>query len=130
MTNFEKYKNEVLQNCGEVLQNLRVANGEPRTCCDIYCHECDFFDMKCETMKIKWLYEEYKEPPVDWSKVEVDTPILVSKNELIWEKRHFAQYRDGKIYAWARGCTSWTGVGRENWIYAKLPELPEEAKNE
>lgn len=86
--------------------------------------------MTCEAMKIKWLYEEYKEPPVDWSKVEVDTPILVSKNKFIWEKRHFAQYRDGKIYAWAFGCTSWTGVGSENWIYAKLPELPEEAKNE
>ena len=77
-----------------------------------------------------WLLEEYKEPEVDWSKVEVDTPILVrrSDNEE-WNKRYFAGYgNDGCIYAWSNGCTSWTAYNNSDvteWEYAKLAESEE-----
>lgn len=68
-------------------------------------------------------YEE--EPEVDWSKVEVDTPILVRDNEnKEWNKRHFAMYEDETLYAWSDGFTSWT-VHRNSmtkWKYAKLAE--------
>ena len=64
---------------------------------------------------------------VDWSKVPVDTPILVRDyEESDWEKRHFAFFEDGKIYAWLSGTTSWTS-GRNDaafgWTYAKLAEV-------
>ena len=68
--------------------------------------------------------EEYEEPETDWSKVEVDTSILVrqGKNER-WLERHFAKYENGLVYAWSDGCTSWTTEGYTTaWKYAKLAE--------
>nr|DAQ82122.1 MAG TPA: hypothetical protein [Caudoviricetes sp.] len=64
---------------------------------------------------------------IDWSKVPVDTPILVRDyEESDWEKRHFAFFKDGKIYAWLSGTTSWTSGRNDNafsWTYAKLAEV-------
>lgn len=61
---------------------------------------------------------------VDWSKVAVDTPILVrDSNESRWGKRYFALFEDGLIYAWESGATSWSieNHGRVvPWKYAKL----------
>lgn len=79
----------------------------------------------CIYTKLEWLQAEYKEPEVDWSKVEVDTPIYVrdyERNE--WVPRHFAKYEDGEVYAWLGGMTSFTGghIPIEAWTYAKLAE--------
>ena len=69
-----------------------------------------------------------EEAEVDWSKVKVNTPILVSNNpNLDWTKRYFARFEDGEVYAWVNGGTSWT---RHNgdvraWKYAKLAESEE-----
>ena len=67
---------------------------------------------------------EYK-PPVDWSKVPVDTKIYVKnlKNEL-WKKRHFSHCTpDGKVHAFRYGTTSFTAdEGTLRWEYAKLAE--------
>lgn len=64
---------------------------------------------------------------VDWSKVKVDTPILIRKcKEDDWEKRHFAFFKDGRIYAWLSGTTSWTNNNPDavfSWKYAKLAEV-------
>lgn len=60
---------------------------------------------------------------VDWEKVEVDTPILVSDDGIDWRKRYFALFEDGIIYAWESGATSWSveNKGRVvSWKYAKL----------
>lgn len=63
----------------------------------------------------------------DWSKVPVDTPILVSDtNGTNWEKRHFAYFKDGMVYAWLSGKTSWTTEKADDafsWKYAKLAEV-------
>jgi len=38
---------------------------------------------------------------VDWSKVEVDTPIFVRNSiEEVWKCRYFAMYENGEVYAW------------------------------
>lgn len=38
--------------------------------------------------------------PVDWSKVAVDTPILVRDNIFSkWAKRYFAKYENGRVYS-------------------------------
>lgn len=66
---------------------------------------------------------------IDWSKVPVDTPILVKNHDgESWEKRYFAFFKDGNIYAWMCGTTSWTADvadGATDWKYAKLAELAE-----
>ena len=63
---------------------------------------------------------------VDWSKVKVDTPILVSNDNKEWIKRYFARYEDGNVYGWLSGKTSWTATGELSigcWNYAKLAEV-------
>ena len=61
---------------------------------------------------------------VDWSKVEVDTPIFVKNRiEDTWKCRYFAKYEDGKVYTWCGGRTSWSNViayEPVNWEYAEL----------
>ena len=48
-------------------------------------------------------------PHTDWSKVEVDTKVLVRDGETEgWYRRYFAKYEDGKFYAWENGVTSFT----------------------
>ena len=74
------------------------------------------------------------EEVVDWSKVAVDTKILVadydSEGEAIeWKKRHFAKYENGIVYAWVDGKTSFTAKldgSCMNWDCAKLYEEGEE----
>lgn len=63
---------------------------------------------------------------VDWSTVKVDTPVLVKDYEdNAWTKRHFAFYKDGKVYTWDSGVTSWSKDSTDStswWTYAKLSE--------
>lgn len=63
---------------------------------------------------------------VDWSKVEVDTPILVSANGRKWIKRYFAKLQDGEVYAWDDGVTSWSASHKHcttAWPNAKIAEV-------
>lgn len=86
-------------------------------------------DHKLVILTTLWLDEEYQEPEVDWSKVEVDTPILVSTDGQTWYHRYFAEYYDETVYAFQEGTTSWTNTSNVNtgWEYAKLaePQKPE-----
>ena len=45
---------------------------------------------------------------VDWSKVSVDTKILVSEDGKDWYRRYFAKYEGGIIYAFPDGLSSFT----------------------
>lgn len=64
---------------------------------------------------------------IDWSKVAVDTPILVKDYKCdSWEKRYFAFYKDETVYAWANGATSWSAKNDRHiihWAHAKLAEV-------
>lgn len=64
---------------------------------------------------------------VDWSKVAVDTPIYVRAYKgNTWEKRRFAFFKDGKVYAWLCGATSWSADyegDTTDWNFAKLAEV-------
>ena len=74
-------------------------------------------------LQLMWLMKEYEESQVDWSRVEIDTPILVKDHEdREWLKRYFAKYEDGYVYAWGNGCTSWTADNMYAWNYTKLAE--------
>ena len=70
------------------------------------------------------------EEVIDWSKVAVDTKILVrvaDRNE--WNKRHFAKFENGFIYAWDNGKTSFTSntkASYTSWEQAKLYKEGEE----
>lgn len=47
---------------------------------------------------------------VDWSKIPVDTPIIVNELQSIELRRYFKEYKDGKVYYFSGGCTSWSSV--------------------
>ena len=48
-------------------------------------------------------------PPTDWSKVKVDTKVLVRDyDDEVWTRRHFAKYENGTIYVYSVGTTSFT----------------------
>ena len=87
---------------------------------------CESDCTKCRMLQAIWILEDYEEPETDWSKVAVDTPILVRDDEgEEWLKRHFAAYDDeiGIIYTWTNGDTSWTSEGNMMaWRCAKLAE--------
>ena len=66
---------------------------------------------------------EFKEV-VNWSTVEIDTPIYVKHYETLdWIPRHFAKYENCKVYAWIDGQTSHSVNDNTEifeWKYAKL----------
>lgn len=64
---------------------------------------------------------------VDWSKVPVDTPILVKDDyDDKWEKAYFAGCKNGMVYAWDNGRTSFSARSKDDtfiWDRAKLAEV-------
>lgn len=49
---------------------------------------------------------------VDWSTVKVDTKIRVKdKMNADWVRRYFAYYKNGEVYVWCNGKTSWSAYG-------------------
>lgn len=49
----------------------------------------------------------------DWSKVAVDTPIIVKEICSVELRRYFKEYKDGKVYYFGDGRTSWSGITSE-----------------
>ena len=49
----------------------------------------------------------------DWGKVAVDTPIIVNELPSVELRRYFKEYKDGKVYYFSGGRTSWSGITSE-----------------
>lgn len=134
MLNIEKYKEE-LENIGVLNPNkLAVIDGKPCMCQEAECNMCELRSEEscCFYRTDNWLFSEYKEPEVDWSKVKVDTPILVSEDAKEWNKRYFAKFENGVVWSFCDGRTSWSArknnITRNDfisWKYAKLAESEE-----
>ena len=129
MTNEEFYKEKIYD---AIAESIAVSeDGKIAICKQITCENCIFRKkqrtVSCITQMAEWLKQEYVEQ-VDWSKVKVDTPILVKDTEEgEWQKRHFSGVKNGKVYAWHDGLTSWSAIGgcERSWKYAKLAESEE-----
>ena len=107
MTNYEKYK-ELVISC--ILQDsvcdLAHAAYGYKPCDERACAECCKFTAE-------WLNRECAE--IDWSKVSVDTPVLIKVEKGIMH-RHFAKYYRGYVVVYANGQTSWSNDGEtEAW---------------
>ena len=131
MTNKEKYAKEILDiACTGDNVAMRKSDNVIVGCRKLGCLDCAFntHGKGCYDAIEKWANSEYVEPPVDWSKVSVDTPIFVRDNEgKVWRKRHFAKYENGKVYTWLGGATSWSVDSGDvtDWKMAKLAESEE-----
>ena len=125
MKNYEKYADEIKEYkgtrfCKDFIKQYILKSDD---CNNVGC-------ARCKMLQMLWLLEDYEEPETDWSKVEVDTPILVRTVEWAeWVRRYFAKYEDGMVYAWNLGRTSWSATYDKDvsaWPYAKLAESEEE----
>ena len=114
----------------EILDSLGRTDEE---CTGVSCVECPLRYSTCghEIIEPLWAVKcimDY-EIPVDWSKVSIDTKVLVRNNrDEEWENRHFAKYEDGKVYCWNDGKTSFTfdtTIKEISWNFAKLYEREE-----
>ena len=118
MKNYEKYADEIREYDGDdfCCSFIRPHILKADNCSDMPCS-------RCQMLQMLWLLEDCEESEVDWSKVKVDTPLLV-RNYINgeWSKRYFAKYEDGKVYTWINGRTSWNETGIYAWKYAKLAE--------
>ena len=121
MKNYEVYEDKIREFKGSnfcrdfVIPHIYKSDN----CDEISCLDCGM-------NQLLWLLDDYKEPETDWSKVEVDTPILVKNSEdEEWQRRYFAKYKNETIYAWDVGRTSWSADGVNTWKYAKLAESEE-----
>ena len=128
MTNKEKYADKIIEIAAR--SKLALKDGKPVPCVSMRCSECGFYSTNytCNHKAREWLNSEYVEPPVDWSKVAVDTPILVRDfEEDVWRNRYFAKYENGKVYTWLGGATSWSVDSGDvtDWKFAKLAESEE-----
>lgn len=126
MTNREKYAEQIID---MAINNITIAvdeKGRPCDCNGIRCADCMLNDRPCKEMLKEWSGQEYVEPPVDWSKVPVDTKVYVRDSENgFWIPRHFARFEDGKIVTWNDGVTSFSTNGIDNvskWKQGKLAE--------
>ena len=121
MKNYEKYEDELKEYKGRnfckdfVKPNILKSD----SCDGLACGACYML----QTIWLLEDYEEPEEPEIDWSKIEVDTPVLVKdKENKEWKKRHFAKYEYGRVYVWNNGSTSWSACRMYDYKYAKLPE--------
>lgn len=124
MKNREKYAEEIKSYKGKrfcsefvepkILQSLNLV------CTDQQCAHCS-------VLMAIWLEEEAEEDIVYWSKLPVDTKILVrDDNTDEWERRYFCKYENGTVYTFADGRSSWSSDCEcddfISWKYAKLAD--------
>ena len=132
MTNYEHYKEQIerIARLGRRVA-MKVTTDEIVCCGDINCNECLFQGSdvaNCSQKAFKWADEEYKESEVDWSKVPVDTPVLVSDDGVNWERRYFVRKSAEAMFGvYMCGATSWSADGYVVWYrHAKLAEVSDE----
>ena len=133
MTNKEKYAKEILDVVCLTGKRPALVHGNIYGCINTFCERCRFGgSSNCTTQFIKWVKEEYKEPEIDWTKVPVDTKILVRNSlDKKWYRRYFYRYEEstGRIYSFALGSTSWTANECDTvmWEYGQIAD-PDERK--
>ena len=126
MKNREKFAKEIVDiACSRYSIAFDKEANKLTACKNTPCGKCAFYSSSssCEDKCKEWSESEYKELEVDWSKVPVDTPVLVSESMRgDWYNRYFSKYKDDTVYTYFSGATSWSSdyEGEKPWRYAKL----------
>lgn len=136
MKNKKKFKKEL---CDLLCTGSSLAvdqNGNPVPCNTLDCNHCKFCSTIsfCNEKRKEWLEAEYIEPEVDWSKVPIDTKVLVADSvDGPWIPRYFAGLdKKGTPLTWQFGRTSFTSKDKRPeekasvWEYIKLYDKEDE----
>lgn len=128
MTNREKYAEQIIDMAANDIKITVDKEGRLSDCFAINCHDCAWSSCNnCRKKFREWLEQEYVEPPVDWSKVPVDTKVFVRDSDSeSWYPRYFAKFEDGKIFTWTNGTTSFSAKGFDDVILWRQGKLAEE----
>lgn len=130
MTNYEKNKEIVdWYAVAQVPWGIDTVSGEITPCSKILaCASlCEFAKGEdCGLKRMEWLSDEYID--IDWSKVEVDTLILVSNDGNTWAYRYFAGEFFGRLYTFPFDHKSNDNkqMNLIEWKFGKLIEEEEE----
>ena len=131
MTNREKYEKEILDIFCETLMHPALVKEGLVDCEITECDDCLFHQTDCDYSFQQWLKSEYKEPEIDWTKVPVDTKVLVKDlGDERWLRRYFCSYSNGRINTFASGSTSWSACSPEHYAGWDLADIadPKERK--
>lgn len=96
--------------------------GEVFKCAETPCMLCLFHGNDCCEARLKWLDQPALDPEkdIDWSKVPVDTPVIVWNTDEEY-RRYFSGIKDGRFSAYSDGRTSWSSKGSTYcWNHCKL----------
>lgn len=133
MKNREKYRDKIIK----IVLSRETCNFMRTAVIPLYVDRTEDIDNFCNTISCEscsklfafWLDEEYVEPQkVDWSKVPVDTLVMVRDfEEDEWVLRYFKgideNCEESKYMTWIAGSTSKTAYGfTEYWNYCELVE--------
>ena len=98
--------------------------GNVKTCSKWDCVNCLFYESNdCIKAREDWLDQPALDPEkdIDWSKVPVDTPVIVWNTDEEY-RRYFSGIKDGRFNAYADGRTSWSSITGNicHWKHCKL----------
>ena len=113
---------------------IDIDTNKITTCKGLACSICLFFgeyneNTSCYSNTIKWLVAEYVEPvepEIDWSKVPIDTAVIISVDNKNWFNRYFAGVNEkGQPTVFCYGATQWSNGYEEpcHFKYIKLAEV-------
>lgn len=126
MKNREKYAEQIIDMAVNTISIAVDKEGKPCDCNAIRCSDCTFSGGRCRERLKEWSEQEYVEPPVDWSKVPVDTKVFARDSDSeSWFPRYFAKFKGGKIFTWTNGVTSFSAKSFDDvtwWNQVKLAE--------
>lgn len=130
ITNYENNKEIVDRYAvAQVPWGIDTVSGEITPCSKILaCASlCEFAKGEnCGLKRMEWLSEEYID--IDWSKVDVDTLILVSNDGNTWAYRYFAGTFFGRLYTFPfdNKSDNERQMNLIEWKFGKLIEEEEE----
>lgn len=112
MTNYESIEPGKVKNIFSRSFAVNRETGEVLKCENLLCDFCLFFGSRCNEAKLKWLDQPAFDPEkdIDWSKVPVDTPVLVWSSGNCTYNRYFSGIKDGRFCTYADGLTSWSSI--------------------
>ena len=125
MLNKEKFAKEIMELALNHETVSITTDGKLIPCGQVPCDYCKLYGHydwssspsirnKCKGAFVRWANSEYKEPEIDWTKVPVDTPVLVwdfEKDKDEAERVYFSRYVEVADYPYEvfdDGRTSWS----------------------
>ena len=124
MTNYESVEPDKVKDIFAEAFAVNKETGEVVKCFKLPCRLCLFRGNGCGDARRKWLDQPAFDPEkdIDWSKVPVDTPVLVWSLENCQYKRYFSGIKNGLFSTYIDGRTSWSSTTDNicSWSHCNL----------